>query len=134
MHCLLSDRLLCWIEPAIIASYPFLGLLHKRSFSYVVQSLRCCLLTVRFSTSWNKRSVILKLQSRPISLNLALKRSKTTGKKQDVKAFHWETITKEFCYDHAGWRNMNAITVWKYAQWFRFMQTYIPCCLNREAI
>ena len=41
--------------------------------SRVVQSLRCCLLKVRFSISWNKRSVFLKLQSRPISLNLPFK-------------------------------------------------------------
>ena len=41
--------------------------------SRVIQSLRCCLLKVRFSISWNKRSVFLKLQSRPISLNLPFK-------------------------------------------------------------
>ena len=35
MHRLLSNRLLCWKEP-ILASYPFLGLLQRRSFSHVI--------------------------------------------------------------------------------------------------
>ena len=33
-----------------------------------------------------------------------------------------------------GRRNTNTITVAKCAQWFRFMQTYIPRCLNGEHI
>jgi len=34
----------------------------------------------------------------------------------------------------AGRRNTNTITARKCAQWFRFMQTYIPRCLNGEHI
>ena len=34
----------------------------------------------------------------------------------------------------ASQRNMNAITAAKCAGWYRFMQTYVPRCLNREHI
>ena len=34
----------------------------------------------------------------------------------------------------ASQRNMNTITAAKCAGWYRFMQTYIPRCLNREHI
>lgn len=34
----------------------------------------------------------------------------------------------------AAQRHFNTITAAKYAQWYRFMQTYIPRCLNREPI
>ena len=34
----------------------------------------------------------------------------------------------------ASLRNMNTITAAKCAGWYRFMQTYIPRCLNREHI
>ena len=31
-------------------------------------------------------------------------------------------------------RNIGTITVAKCGQWFRFMQTYLPRCINNEAI
>ena len=31
-------------------------------------------------------------------------------------------------------RNMNTVTPHKCAQWYRFMPTYMPRCLNREQI
>ena len=31
-------------------------------------------------------------------------------------------------------RNAGTITVAKCTQWFRFMQTYLPRCINREVI
>ena len=31
-------------------------------------------------------------------------------------------------------RNIGTITVAKWGQWFRFMQTYLPRCINNEAI
>ena len=31
-------------------------------------------------------------------------------------------------------RNIDTITAAKSAQWYRFMQTYLPKCLNREVI
>ena len=31
-------------------------------------------------------------------------------------------------------RNIGTITVAKCGQWFRFMQTYLPICINNEAI
>ena len=40
---------------------------------------------------------------------------------------------REFLHE-ALHRNFDTITAAKSAQWYRFMQTYLPKCLNREVI
>ena len=69
--------------------------------------------------------------SRPeiqVQMNAALK--------PDIKDLPWE-ITTRSCYvkhyRHVG-MDVGTITVAKCGQWFRFMQTYLPRCINNEAI
>ena len=59
VHRLLSDRLLCWKEP-ILASYPFLGLLHKGASLQNWQSKR----NLNFNPSTIKLNYIYSFKSK----------------------------------------------------------------------
>ena len=47
---------------------------------------------------------------------------------------HRERVVRVFEDPREKRRNVNTTTARKFAAWFRFMQTYIPRCLNGELI
>ena len=52
------------------------------------------------------------------------------ARRQDIPLGHYRTQL----FMEALQRNAGTIAVAKCTQWFRFMQTYLPRCINREVI
>ena len=52
------------------------------------------------------------------------------ARRQGIPLGHYRTQLLMEAFQH----NAGTVTVAKRTQWFRFMQTYLPHCINREVI
>ena len=91
-------------------------------------SLRSCRLIVYFQTSWSRPKALKADISRPeIQREI---NNRDEARRQGIPLGHYRTqLLMEALQLNGG-----TITVAKCTQWFCFMQTYLPRCINREVI
>ena len=77
---------------------------------------------------------MLKFENDAVHVHIGFAVMEHRGRRNRIPNEHRERIVRTFEDPREKRRNVNTITARKCAEWFRFMQAYIPRCLSGELI